>query len=212
MAFETTPTLGIFDTGYENPYSDGGKWGQEADRPRLQGGTGAVAGTQEFVVNGMTYYAQVFYGAIVEAFGCTPDPDLGAALESNRVALWTNPDAPTGYSSGHGGGIGQSYFLRRYNGGGTSDYTGIGDIPNTTNTHPTKLGIRITPTRVEQYGMIGGVWTLITYAADTTYRGPFYLALETEEQGGINEVSFRCFGAAAVNRQHIYRWLKTGTN
>lgn len=211
MAFEAVPEFSVFDVAVpENPFSDGGQWsaGYWLRPPLMGGGPGgaSVHGTVEFAVNGMYYLPRRFSEPIVEVYGCRDESGLGAALESHRIALYLDPEnLASGYSSGYGGGISQSYFFRRYSFNG--DQIGIGDVPASTDASPEKLGLRITPERVEQWGQISGVWTLITYAADTLYRGAFYLALETEEQGGINEVGWTCVGAVGKNRTQIYRIL-----
>lgn len=209
MAFESMPLLYNADFPAENPLSDGGAWGTLWTRPPLMGEGGGVHGTVEFVVNGSLYIRDVYYGSTVEAVGCPADSGLGAANESYRIAFWLDPSNLIGYSWGYGGGIGQSFFMRRYDGG--SSFTTIGSA-NTRNDHPTQMGIRITPTDVEGWGLYAGVWEKVSFAADTTYRGPFYASLETEEQGGTVEVAWGCFGAHVVNRQYIYRWLKGGIN
>lgn len=191
----------------ENPLSDAGKWGSYSVRPPLMvhDEGGAIHGTVEFAVNGSVYLAQAFRGNVLEAYGCSPGSGLGAALESHRiVALIGDPDAYNGYSSGYGGGIGQEYFFRRYD---AFSFTGIGSGPPH-NIGPEKLGIRITPTRVEQWSYHSGAWELIQYANDTTHRGTVYFALETEEQGGIEEVGWVCFGAGIPRRTQFFRWTR----
>jgi hypothetical protein len=162
----------------------------------------AIHGTVEFPVNGSVYLEQAFNGSVIEAYGCRPESGLGAALESHRiVALYGDVDAYNGYSSGYGGGIGQEYFFWRYD---NFSVTGLGD---TGGPGPEKLGIRITPTHVEQWSYYFGAWHLVQSVADTTHRGPVHIALETEEQGGLEEVNWSCFAASVVNRSQIYRIL-----
>ena len=187
----------------ENPLSDGGRWSNDGDRPPLKvvDTGGSVHGTVEFAVNGSLYVERVFRGEVVEAYGCTPGTGLGAALESQRVALWVDPDRRTGYSIGHGGGISESYFFRRYD---NSAFTGIGGA-HSRDDHPEALGLRITPTEVQAWGQYGGVWELVITAADIAHRGTFWAALETEEQGGIEEVGFTCFGAGVPTRSEFFR-------
>lgn len=190
----------------ENPLSDGGRWSNDGDRPPLmvRVGGGSIHGTVEFAVNGSLYVEKVFRGDIIEVYACTPGTGLGAALESQRVALWTNPDARTGYSIGWGGGIGEEFFLRRYD---SNAFVGIGGA-HTRDDHPDLLGLRITPTEVQAWGNYLGVWEQVVTAADTTHRGTFWAALETEEQGGIEEVGFSCFGGGIPNRSQFFRWLQ----
>lgn len=219
MAFENVveiyPSFNLIPS--ETPLSDGGRWGPFSTRPELRVSNDgfSIHGTVEFAVNGSVYLGEVFTGEIIEAYGCRPDSNLGAALESNRiVALYGDPNQYNGYSSGYGGGIGESYFFRRYS-GGPLGFTNIGDggIPGggaagagVGAPGPEKLGIRITPTDVEQWGYYSGSWNLIqTAVGDTTFRGLTRFALETEEQGGIAEVGWTCFAASSRNRTQIYR-------
>lgn len=194
----------------EDPLSDGGKWTALFNRPPLKVGNsgGYVHGTVEFAVNGSVYIAQAFTGEVVEAYGCAPGAGLGAALESQRVALWTDPTNLVGYSSGYGGGISESYFFRRYDGGAVGNFVDIGGA-HSRDDHPDKIGIRVTPNDVEQWGYYSGEgWVLIqTAVGEMAYRGSFYGSLETEEQGGIEEVGFSCFGGGVPNRQQFFRWL-----
>lgn len=193
----------------ENPLYDGGKWANHPMRPPLmvQSPAGSsIHGTVEFPPNGSIYVAEAFSGPIIEAYACTPNPGLGAAIESQRIlALIGNPYEYTGYLSGYGGGIGENYFMRKYNGGTTSSWDNLGgDVGGT---RPDKLGIRLTPTHVEQWAYYGGVWNLIQSHPDTAHRGTTYFMLETEEQGGTVEVGFTCFGAGIPNKTQIYRWV-----
>jgi hypothetical protein len=45
----------------------------------------------------------------------------------------------------------------------------------------------------------------------TEYRGQCFFALETEEQGGLNEVGWTCFFAQEIRRTQFYRWLPSLT-
>lgn len=193
----------------ENPLRDSGKWGEYSTRPPLMAHnpTGnSIHGTVEFAVNGSLFKQQVFSGPIIEGYGCTPISGLGAALESNRiVALYGDPNSYAGYSSGYGGGIGESYFFRRYDASGPGSFTSLGEVSGTP---PDKLGIRITPTNEEQWAYYSGAWHLIQSFSDGTHRGPVRFALETEEQGGIEEVAWTCFHAGVINRTQIYRIVR----
>lgn len=220
MAFERTnviyPSFDDLIPG-ENPLRDGNKWREYSTRPPLMvaGPGGSIHGTVEFAVNGSLYKAQVFRGDVVEGFGCRPDSGLGAALESNRIVALSDADAYTGFSSGYGGGIGESYFFRKYT---NFAFTAIGDNGaadggvGVGGPGPEKLGIRILADRVQQWGFnhfYSDDWFLVqTYfeaIPPTTWR----FALETEEQGGIEEVGWTCFGAGVVNRPQFIRWLRT---
>jgi len=199
----------------ENPLSDGGKWYSWARFPLQSKGDGsAIIGTEEFAVNGSMYVAETFNGNIIEAYGCRPESGLGAALESHRIVALTDPVSYVGYSSGFGGGITESYFFRKYSGStGTWDDIAGDVIVDFDPQRPSKLGIRITPSTVEQWGFYTAVgdttedWHLVQYSNDTSIRGTFYIGLETEEQGGVNEVGWTCFGAQVIRRTQFYRWL-----
>lgn len=197
---------------YENPLSDGGNWDAYGRDPLMVAGPEAnsIHGSIEFAVNG-SYYTTPFVGDILEAYGCAPQAGLGAALESQRLfAIIGSPTSFNGYSSAYGGGIGENYFFRRYDGSATSFTALPGAVNPDGRPSPQKLGIRITPTHVQQWaqrdGYNGDDWFMVREVADTTYRGTTWFALETEEQGGINEVGWRCFGALIdVDVPQIYR-------
>jgi hypothetical protein len=206
------PTFAL--TPNENPLSDGGKWDDYGRPPLMVASDGqSIHGTEEFSVNGSYYTEQVFTGSMIEGYGCAPGAGLGAALESQRIfAIIGSPTSFTGYSSGWGGGIGENYFFRRYD-GGAGTFTALPGLVNPSGAPgPDKLGIRITPTAVEQWMQKstynGGNWFMVRTVADTTYRGATWFALETEEQGGVNEVGWRCFGAGVPNRTQIYRIIR----
>lgn len=200
----------------ENPLSDSGRWGPYyGGRPPLMvdgAGTG-IHGTVEFAVNGSMYRQQTFRGADVQAYGCRPESGLGAALESNRIVALADPLAYTGFSSGWGGGIGESYFFRKYT---NFAFIGIGGPPGLAwepggaPPFPARLGIRILPDRVEQWagpeeGM--GDMFLVQTHFETIPQIPWYFALETEEQGGINEVAWTCFFAGVKDEPEFLTWL-----
>lgn len=193
----------VYSPSSENPLSHGGRWGSYFTRPPLRKVGAHANPTVEFAVNGSYWTPDVFIGD-AEAWGCVSGGGLGAANESWRVALWKDdPNQMVGYSSGFGGGISENYFFRRYDGGGSYfELSQVGATP------PEKLGIRVTATSVQQWAYYSGDWHLIDEKPDTTYRGAFYASIELEEQGGIDELSFDCFGAGVKNRQHFYRWVK----
>jgi len=207
MAFGETPLISDFSGPAENPLSDGGRWATYGRDPLQRGGTGSIHGTVEFAVNGMYYVVSplTFTGDTIEVWACTPAAGLGAAIETHRIAFWLGtPDSFNGYLSAYGGGISENYFVRRYDGGALT-FTGLSETGGTT---PEKLGLRITPTVVEQWAYYGSAWNLIVSHADTTHRGsPWFAALETEEQGGVAEVGFSCFGGGVINRTQIYRYV-----
>ena len=191
----------------ENPLRDGANWGEYSTRPPLRASDDglAVHGTVEFPVNGSLYLGAIFQGEIIEAWGCAPGPGLGAAVESQRIVALTDPANYEGYLSGYGGGIGEVYFMRRYDAAGPGSFTTLGEVGGT---GPELLGIRITPTDVEQWAYYSGGWNLVQTFPDTNHRGPMWIALETEEQGGIEEVGWTCFAAGVPNRTQIYRVVR----
>lgn len=206
MAFPETSLLADFVGPPENPLSDDGRWAAYIRPPLQRGGSGSAHGTVEYAVNGSYWAQQSYSGGIIEAWGCAPVAGLGAALESWRILLLRDdPNGMVGYSSGYGGGIGENYFFRRLSGGGA--FTTLGEVggggPNP------GLGIRITPTAVEQWAeQTPGTWTLIQSFADTTYRGGnWYIAIETEEQGSVTSVGWSCFGGGVPVRSQFFRWL-----
>lgn len=203
--FPQTGELTSFDGPAENPLFDSGRWAEYGRDPLRRNGTGTVLPTVEFPPNGMYWTVNAFQGDC-EIWGCSTGGGLGAALEGWRIAFWLgSPTSFTGYLSGYGGGIGKNFFLRNYSGGPNS-FTDIGGHPNPG--YPDKIGLRITASEVEQWGEYSGVWSLIQAVGDTSHRGVFFAAIELEEQGGINEVGWGCFGGGVLNRQHIYRILR----
>lgn len=208
---EPFPTVGIvtefIGTGTEeDPLSEDGAWANYGRADLRKGASGNAMPTEEFIVNGM-YWTRNTFISPCEAFGCISGGGLGAALEGWRIAFWyLSPTSTAGYLAGVGGGIGKDFFLRRYNGGGFNDFDSLGGIAGVS--IPDDLGIRITASAVELWARYSGTWSLQVTSGDTTYRGVFYAAIELEEQGGINELGWGCFGVGVKNRQHIYRWLR----
>jgi hypothetical protein len=202
--FGLTPQLSDFAGPAENPLYEDGRWASYFSRPPLQrGGIQNAFGTVEFIVNGSYWTPQSFSGDYVEIWACTPNSGLGAALETYRLLLLLDdPDQMVGYFSSYGGGIGESFVMRKYTGGG--QFTQLGEVGGD---WPVKLGLRITPTDVEQWTYDGFTWSLVQSFPDTSYRGNFYAALETEEQGGLGAVAFICFGGGAPIRSQFFRWL-----
>jgi len=201
--FPTTSLLSEFVGPDENPLYENGAWAQYADRFPLQRFNNGAIVTEEFAVNGM-YWTRDTYIGLAEVWACTSGGGLGAALETWRVALWQDdPDSKIGYLTYYGGGIGEEYVIRRYDGGGS--FTGIASLDTA---GPSKIGMRLTPTHVECWAYFSGQWNFIVSAADATYRGTFFAAVEMEEQGGIGNLGMGCFGAGVINRQHIYRVIR----
>jgi hypothetical protein len=133
---------------------------------------------------------------------------LGAALETWRVALWSQVGSSfSGYLLYYGGGIGKGYGLRRYDNGG---FTGIGGAGGG---YPERLGLRwYTGGLIEAWGMYGGVWGLQATTSDPTYAPPFYMGIGIEDPTSgtfAPSLAITCFGGGAKNRTQIYRWLLT---
>ena len=211
---EPFPNVGIqtdFTGPAENPLSEAGSWatyGAPPERYPLRKSTTSALPTFEFNVNGM-YWTRAVFQSPCEVWGCISGGGLGAALEGWRLAFWHNsPYSAAGYLAGFGGGIGKDFFLRRYDGGSYGNFSGIGGLGG--QPYPDYLGLRIGASEVEIWrgDNPGPVWTMVDSAADTTYRGVFYAAIELEEQGGIDELGWGCFGVGIKNRQHIYRWVR----
>jgi hypothetical protein len=143
-----------------------------------------------------------------EVWACVSGGQLGAAVETWRVALWLTVGVNvTGYSCFYGGGITKFYALRKYTGGITTFSNlcvGAGGYPN-------GLGLRINGSEVEVWGAYGDPldptsWTLICSSTDTTYRGRFYAGrgIEDPTAGGLG---IGCFGAGIPRRTQFFRWL-----
>lgn len=202
--FPATSLLTEFAGSPENPLSEGGKWAEYGRFPLQKMGPGSVTPTMEFFVNGM-YWTVSAFRSPCEVFACVGGGGLGAANESWRVCLWKDdPTAGVGYMAAFGGGIGEDYFMRRYD-GGFNNFVGIAGVDTT---NPEKIGLRITNTDVEEWAYFSGDWHLLLTVPDTTYRGTFFAAIEMEEQGSVGNVSMGCFGGGVINRQHIYRILR----
>lgn len=212
MAFGTTPLLSLFEPPAEDPLSEEGKWAQTvAERPPMRkvvtfGLIGAATDSSHGDPNYSHWTRETFSSESghVEAWACTEGGQLGAALETWRVALWTELGANlTGYLVYYGGGIGKGYAIRNYD-GGVASFTGIAGGGGG---FPQRLGIAINGDQIEAWGMYGGVWTLTATGTDTAHRGRFYagIAIEDPTGGGL---SMPCFGAGVPNRTQFFRWTR----
>lgn len=201
--------LTTFEGPDEGPLSEGGNWQRTIiARPPLRrlsnSATDSSHGDANYS-NWVTPYSTDPSG-ILDAFGCTTGGQLGTALETWRVALWSVLGASlTGYLAYFGGGISKGYVLRNYS-GGLASFTDIA-ASGATLSYPEQIGIRINGTEVECWGMDAGVWSLKCSATDTDYRGQFYSGLGIEDPTG-GGLAFTCFGAGTRQRTQIYRILR----
>ncbi len=200
--------LTYFTGPNENPLSEGGDWTQSfGSRDPLRrlsnNATDSVHGNPNY-----SHWTHAFTtdSGPLDVWACSEGGQLGAALESWRVALWS-PDFSerNGYEVLMGGAIGKTFGIRTY-------------INNVINPSPTqgcvgtftyyeRIGIRINGNDVEAWGYIGGTWTLQCSITDTTFRGTMYggLGIEDPTGGGL---TFSCFGAGGKNRTQIYRIIR----
>lgn len=196
--------LSDFSGAAENPLSEGGNWIQTSpDRPPLlKDSPNSVTNSVFGDPNYSTWVREVFYGN-AEVWACISGGQLGAALETWRVALFTQIGINVqGYLLYYGGGLSKDLVLRKYTGGFAS-FTAIGSVSPP---YPSSIGIRINGGNVEAWWEGGGGWTLGFTVADNAYRGGFYATLGIEDPtgGGLN---FSCFGGGAANRSQFFRWL-----
>jgi hypothetical protein len=202
--FPSTPELSTFDPPAENPLYEDGAWLQFNNQPPLKK---TALGTVTDSIHGETnysYYTRQMFSSnsVVEVWMCTDGGQLGAAVESWRIGLALNTgDGWNGYLVLFGGGIGSDYFIRRYDGGGFTNLITQNDG------FPQRIGIRIDGSSIQAWGMYGGVWSMRTSIADTTYRGFFhaFIGIEDPTGGGL---SSSCFGAGYINRTQIYRIIR----
>lgn len=209
MEFPSSPEISDFDeipVDPEYPLSDSGRWRVYGNRFEFIGHIGHIATGTEFAVNGQFYTPRTFRAdgeLSAEVWACAPGAGLGAANESQRLLMWLDdPESAVGYLFGYGGGVGELYFARRYNGSFTS-WTELGEWGSTSRD---ALGMRITPVGLEFWRRDGGVWSIVGTVADITHRGTFYAALEAESQGCTDCIGFGCFGGGEVQRTQLIRW------
>jgi hypothetical protein len=200
MPFPVTDGLSLFLGPAENPLSENGRWAQLSPlAPPLKKNVGSA---DDSVHNGpnYSYWTAPFPSAnIVEVWGCTGGGQLGAALETWRVALWLEAQF-TGYLAYYGGAIGKSFVIRRYTDGSWVDLVVGGGG------YPQRLGLRIDGNNVECWGYNAGAWSLKCSIADTTHRGSFYPSLGIEDPTG-GGLAFSCFGGGRKNFSQIIRWI-----
>lgn len=228
MAFPSTgqltefrrPAVTTIDGGqwYESPLSEDGDWtASHPDQPPMLkrgassdpvGTPGAASVTGEFVVNYSHWTRNLAFGD-AEVWACTSGGQLGAALETWRVALWTQTGGNlTGYLLYYGGGIGKGFGLRKY---GNNSFLGIGGANGG---YPQRIGLKIVQETqdIQMWAMYSDVWTLMgtqDHAIEPTISlpGPYYMGIGMEEQGGTLELGIDCFGGGTPHRSQFFRWL-----
>jgi len=199
--------VGTFDNPpTENPLSQGGLWARASSQPPLM----AVGGAAHDSINGDANYS--YYTDLpmvdqeyMEAWGCAGGGSLGAAVDTHRVFLWQNVDVmnPRGYLMYFGGGIGEAYVIRRYNGGGITDNENIAASGGTAGN---RYGLAIRGDTIEAWARHAGTWVLEVSVVDTTFRGGTWyggLGCEDPTNGGV---FWTCFGAGIdEDMSQIYR-------
>lgn len=207
-----TPYLSTFECPEENPLSEDGHWAQltEGNPPLKKDGDPfckAYPSVNSDLVS-YSYWTQETFDSAkgdVQAWACIEGGQLGAALETWRVALFQNVGSPQ-YGSGYlvyiGGAIAKNFSIRRYT-------SGTFDAEVTTPSfYPERLGIRITDTDVEAWAYSAGTWQLVLTMADQTYRGKFYAVLGIEHPTGPgSDLTMSCFGGGVPRRTQFFRWL-----
>lgn len=209
MAF--TNVLSLFDPPAENPLSEAGAWAQTStDRaPMRKTAIGDATDSSHGDPNYSHWVREKFYAGIdgppTDAWGCLSGGQLGAALETWRVALWSRI-APSvqGYLVFFGGGLSKDLILRRYDGGFAS-FTAIGGV-NLGGAYPSMMGVRINGPDVEAWYRTTGDWTFGFAVADSTYRGWFNAGIGVEDPTG-GGLAFPCFGAGTENDPEFLLWM-----
>jgi hypothetical protein len=210
--FPVTGLITTFPGPSENPLSMGGTWTQlTGARPPLQKVGASVTNSQAALCYSV-YTQDVFYATgdnIIEVWGCSSGGQLGAALETWRVALWQAPYyLSRGYRCYYGGGIGKGFSIARID-----DPTGPANgIASAGGGYPTNLGMRIDGAAIQCWASYdnGVTYALMCEGNETTYRGNFYLGLGIEEDA-IGDLGFTCFGGGIKNRTQIYRIIRGST-
>lgn len=209
MPFPSTSLITEFDGPAENPLSEGGKWIQARSlRPPLKKDVGSVSDSIHGDPNYSVYIAQAFCtnNGAVEAWACSGGGQLGAALETWRIALWKNLFSVSGYQVYYGGGIGKGTAIWRYD---NDDFFAIGGAGDTG--YPSGIGIRITGSQVQAWMAYGDpydplAWIMTAEATDNAHRGCFYASIGIEDPTG-GGLGFGCFGGGPLHRTQFYRWL-----
>lgn len=225
----TTGYLSLFKYPPEDPLREGGKWamaigtvrsGDNLDMRKYQDHPGMPnelghASDQSHGAHlsgpiGRSFYTRQRFTGDVEVWGIPYGGQLGAALETWRLFIWSNPIwNPTGYLVYVGGGLSKDTVIRRYD--GLDDYTSIASSPAG---YASAMMLRINGDDVEAWRVDNGDdpdnpanWYMACSVTDTTYRGPYYvgMAIEDPSAGGL---SFTAIGGGKPIKTQIYRYVK----
>jgi len=205
VAFPNTALLSEFDPPAENPLSEGGVWiPLVPDREPLQKNASNQARNTTFGNPDYSAWVREVYPGDAEVWACLAGGQLGIALETWRIGLFTSiGDTLEGYLLLSGGSISKDLALRRYD-GNITNFTGIGGLGNVG--YPLMMGLKINGTHVEAWTWDGISWSLRIDVVDNTYRGSFFLALGLEDPTG-GGLGFECFGGGIPRRTQFFRWL-----
>jgi len=182
----------------ENPLSEGGTWSQTTP---ARGALKRASNHATYAGSDPTSYSHYNVeqlstaGGSAEAWGCSSGGQLGAALETWRLGLWSTVGSGVqGYQLYFGGALSKDFVLRRYD-GGITNFTQIG--PGQNSDYPVKMGLVVRDDGdIEAWATFTATpttWELQITTNDTTYPGPFYAGLGIEENDSLY---WTCFGAS----------------
>ena len=208
-SFPVVSVLSYFEGPAENPLSEGGHWQQTTpERAPMKKEVGTVTDSSHGDPNYSHWTPQRFndQDGIVDVFACTNGGQLGAAVETWRVALWSEVGVNvSGYLLYYGGGISKGFVLRRYAGGILNFTEIVGNVAD----YPEAIGIRRYGDTLEGWGMFGGVWLLQVSTTDSNYHGNFWAGISIEDPTG-GGLGMPCFSFGRKNRTQIYRIIRGG--
>lgn len=198
----------------ENPLSDGGNWATTfTTRDPLQRKSNTAQPSTGSNPN-YSHWTTPFDASLIdplEVFACSEGGQLGAALETWRINLWTTVGGTSvnGYELYFGGGLSKNWVLNKWV---SSSGTNLDTAPYTG--YPERIGLRLNGSEVEGWGMFASTWTLMVSATDTEFRNDLLyasLALEDPTSAPNFTLFFTCFGGGAPRRKRtqIYRWIGT---
>jgi hypothetical protein len=220
MDIRTTPLIAAFNGPVEDPLYQAGAWDMISfyDLPlQLVGPYGGVymATSRDHPTALSGYIAYSYYTRMTlpadgewEIWACVSGGQLGAALESWRIAVWGGPYSAAGYTFLFGGGIAKFYDLRAYL-GSRSSFNSLAPVVGAG--YPSMMLLRRTSEgNIEGWSSDddGANWTMRIQVPDVApWGGRLYMALGIEDPtgGGLN---FGCFGGGIPHRTQIYRILK----
>lgn len=206
--FPTSKQLSEFECPPENPLYEGGHWAQTSPNfyPMQKISSGGDCVASDSVHDGPNYshWAPERFtsdNGYVEAWICASGGQLGASLETWRVALWSQVGANfSGYLVYFGGGLSKGTVTRRYTNGSFIDIAGGGGG------YPSVLGIAIRGTPPNQYIEAWNDGVLESSVLDNNYSGFFWAGISVEDPTG-GGLSIPCFGAGVPSRTQFFRWL-----